>query len=209
MTARRWGALAAAAGALVLAVVLAVLAADVLRWRGHLERADLRYAAEPSAAGRWHPDTRLGGLSTRLLGVDDDVAFRRAAQRFRAVRPGVPAAVLGDVAKRARADAALARITRGDESPKRRSLAATYRGVLAFEEARGADAEAPVFLRRSATEFRHAIRLDAGNDDAKYNLELVLRLLDTLDSEAAGGDAGQRGDTPASGAGAASSGSGY
>ena len=81
-------------------------------------------------------------------------------------------------------------------------------GVLALLEARESEAQRSVFLRRSLTELREAARLDPGNEDAKYDLELVLRLTESSQDESGGGSGG-RGDTPAAGAGAASSGSGY
>jgi hypothetical protein len=51
------------------------------------------------------------------------------------------------------------------------------------------------------------MELDPENDDARFNLELALRLLSNAASSSAG--SGERAATPASGAGAASSGSGY
>lgn len=208
MTARALGAVAALV-MVALGVALGVLALDVLRWRDRLSENDLRLAATPSLRGL-EPETRLPrGLSRRLLGVEDDLEFREALQLFRLARPGQPARELRDVALKSRAETALARVGRDDASAERRSRAALLRGILAFEEARQNEGQRAVFLRRSVSEFREAIRLDPSHEDAKYDLELVLRLLQNAESDAPGGSGGQRADTPASGAGAASSGSGF
>ena len=66
----------------------------------------------------------------------------------------------------------------GGPTRTRRSLVANLQGALAFEEARDDSGQAAVLLRRSLTSFRRAIALDRRNEDAKYNLELVLRLLE-------------------------------
>jgi hypothetical protein len=200
-------ALVAVAGA----ALLAVLAIDTLRWRGHLESADLRYAARQGDATMWEPDTRLPlGVTRELLAVEDDLAFRRAVQGFRVVNLSRPPRDLADVGRRGQIELRLGRLAASDTNAQRRSLAANLRGVLAFEEARNDQGgQTAVFLRRALREFREAIRTDAGNEPAKYNLELVLRLLQTAGNEDQAGGGGSRGDPQASGAGAASGGSGY
>jgi hypothetical protein len=210
MTGRRVALLAAAVAAFAVAAFLLVLALDVLRWRGHVEAADLRFAAAAGDRAMWEPDTTLpGSLSRSLLAVEDDLAYRRAVQLFRLSRVGLPARDLGDVARRGRVDRELARLDRTDGDRSRRSRGANLQGVLAFEEARESSGQQTVLLRRSAESFRNAVLLDQGNEDAKYNLELVLRLLASVGNDASPSGSGQRGDTPASGAGAASQGSGY
>lgn len=194
---------------LALAALLGVLALDVLRWRDHLSESELRLASAPTVRAL-EPGTRLPrSASARLLGVQDDLDFREAVQLFRLARPGQPARELRDVALRSRAETALARVGRSGATGAQRSRAALLRGIVAFEEARGSEAQRAVFLRRSLAEFRAAIRLDPRNEDAKFDLELALRLLQNVESDSGGGTGGQRGDTPASGAGAASSGSGF
>jgi hypothetical protein len=210
MNGRRVALLTAAAAAFAVAAFLLVLALDVLRWREHVEAADLRFAAAAGDRAMWEPDTTLpGSLSRSLLAVEDDLAYRRAAQLFRLSRVGLPARDLGDVARRGRVDRELARLDRTDAERSRRSLGANLQGVLALEEARDSSGQQTVLLRRSAESFRKAVLLDQGNEDAKYNLELVLRLLASVGNDASPSGGGQRGDTPASGAGAASQGGGY
>ena len=211
MTRRQLIASVAALVAVAGAAFLAVLALDALSWRGQLEEADLRYAAHSGDAAMWEPDTRLPiGLSREAVGVEDDIAFRRAVQAFRLVNPSRPPRDLADVGRRGQVELQLGRLTGRSQSPERRSLAANLRGVFAFEEARNDQGgQTAVFLRRALREFRDAIRLDPANEPAKYNLELVLRLLQGTSQEQQAGGGGARADTPASGAGAATEGSGY
>ena len=192
------------------AVALLVLALDVLRWRGHLDAADLRFAAATGDAAMWEPETILPTHVTRsLLALGDDIAYRRAVQQFRVSRIGQPAREQADVARKGRLEAQLARLDRGDADPPRRSLVANLQGVLAFEEARDDEGQQAVLLRRSLDSFRRSIALNSRNEDAKYNLELVLRLLQRAESDSGPGGGGERGDVQGSGAGAATSGSGY
>jgi hypothetical protein len=205
--------LALGGGALALvaaAVALTVLAVDVLRWRGQLEEADMRYASGTGALGMWEPDnTWLPGASKRLLGIDDDVELRRALQRFRLSHIRRAPRSQQEVNLRSAVEADLARFGRGDADAAQKSLAAVLRGALSFEEARVSNEQPAVFLRRSLTAFREAIRLDPTNEDAKYNLELVLRLLQTVSGDETGGTGAQRGNVSARGAGSGSSGSGF
>ena len=200
-------------GALVLAaaaVVLAVLAVDVLRWRGQLEQADMRYAAGTGALRMWEPgETWMPGATRTLLGVEDDVELRRALQRFRLAGVRQLPRTQQEVNLRSAVEADLARLGRGDGDAAQKSLAAVLRGVLAFEEARQGGEQPTIFLRRSLTAFREAIRLDPANEDAKYDLELVLRLLETVSGDASGGTGAQRGNVSARGAGSGSSGTGF
>jgi hypothetical protein len=200
------------AAALLLAgsVFLGLVASDVLGWRGDLERSDVAFATPRGAPALEVPETRLpSGLVQGLLGVKDDVAFREAVQGFRQSNPRRPPRSLVEASLKSRAETELARVSREDSSRERRSLVATMRGGLAFEEARGGGAQAAVFLRRSLAQFRQAIALDESNENAKYNLELALALQRAARSGSGGGDSVRRGDPLASGAGAATAGSGY
>jgi hypothetical protein len=195
--------------AIAAAAVLLVLALDVLRWRGHVEAADLRFAAVAGDERMWEPETVLPvGVSRSLLALEDDLAYRRAVQRFRVSRIGQPARDLNDVARKGRVETELARLERTGGDPHRGSLVANLQGALAFEEAREDAGQSAVLLRRSLGSFRKAIRLDGGNEDAKYNLELVLRLLQRAENEGGPGAGGRRG-TVGAGAGAATGGTGY
>lgn len=211
MTVRRPSLLAAAAASLALALFLGVLGIDVLRWRGHLERADTRFAAGSGDRSMWEAsDIVPFDAARRLLGVDDDVSFRRAVQGFRLSRPTLPPRDQHDVAVQAEAAFALGRVARSDPSPERRSIAVMLEGAIAFEQARGEQTDAQVYLGRSLDAFRRAITLDFTNEEAKYNLELVLNLVREVQDESRGtGRSRQRGRQPGQGAGAGSRGGGF
>jgi hypothetical protein len=207
---RRTVALPLALVGLVAAAFLVVLGVDVLQWRGDLKQADLRFEAVAGTGDMWRSDTLLPvGLSRGLLDVDDDIEFREVLQQFALARVREQPRDQRDLAKRGAVETELARAGELPLGGDRRSRLANLSGALSFEEARFDEAQRATFLRRSLAEFREAIQLDPGNEDAKYNLELVLRLIQSAANESSAGGGGARGDTQASGAGAASSGSGY
>jgi hypothetical protein len=208
MSWKRAAVLAGAVAAFAAAALVLAIAVDVLRWRGHLQAADLRFAAADGTARMWEPDTTMPkAVSRTLVGVEDDLDYRRTVQLFRLSRLGLPARDLNDVARRGRVDRELARLERTDDEQKRRSLVVNLQGVLALEEARENLGQVSL-LRRSVESFRKAIVLDQANEHAKYNLELVLRLLEPA-AEASSPSGGRGRDTTGSSAGAASQGSGY
>ncbi len=165
--------------ALLLGVglLLAVGAFDALRWRGLVERQDVTFTRAPGRTGLWRADTLLPGDPVeRMIGVRDDVAYRRALQRWVLARPAEEPRNQHDLALRADADARLAFAADAGASADTRSRAATLRGVLALEEARSSGPRGAAAIERSLDQFRTAIRLDGTNSQAKYDLELVLRL---------------------------------
>lgn len=207
---RRALALPLAAVALAAAAFLVVLGVDVLIWRGDIDQADLRFEAVAGERDMWRADTILPAqLSRDLLDVDEDVQFREVLQQFGLARVRQPPRDQRDLAKRGAVETELARLGELSLGPERLSRIANLSGTLSFEEARFDEGQRATFLRRSLAEFREAIKLDPANEDAKYNLELVLRLIQNAQNESSAGGGGARGDTQASGAGAATSGSGY
>jgi hypothetical protein len=195
-----------------LAVVLALGAVDALRWRGAVERDDVTFIASRGRPGLWRVDTLLPRDPVRrALGVRDDLAYRRAVQRFLLGRPNQQARDQHDLAVRAQADFELARVGPAGGSAEARSRAATLRGALAFEEARSSGPRSAAAIQRSLEQFREAIGLDASNEQAKYDLELVLRLIRSSDE--GGSRQGRRGPrpngSPGSGAGQSSNQSGF
>ena len=208
MTARRLAGPAAIVAAFVVAAMLALLAADVVRSQQALERGDARFGAVAGTEGMWSAETLLPRRASRaLLGIDDDLDFRLAVQRFRLARPRSPVTQFSQLTARSGAERALARAARGGQDPRRRAVLANLRGALALEEARLSQGQGGPPLRRAIGHFRDAAMLDPGNQDAKFNLELALRLLSSSGGGSGGG--GERAATPASGAGSATAGSGY
>src|SRR6202035_3529645 len=66
-----------------LAVVAALLAADVNAWRSTIARDDLRFRALPAHRHLWRPTTTLpGDPASLLLGTGSTLAYRNALQYF-------------------------------------------------------------------------------------------------------------------------------
>jgi len=207
VTGRRVAGIVAAVGLFAASLLLALLAADVLRVDRALAQGDARFGPVAGRSGMWEADTLLpAGLTQRVVGVDDDVAYRTAVQRFRLARPREPVQQFSQLTVRAGADRRLARAARDESDPGRRAVLHNLRGALALEESRlGTDSAPPT--RRAVTQFRLAVELDPTYVDAQYNLELALRLL-ARSADTSGGS-GERASTPASGAGAGTAGRGY
>ena len=163
-----------AALALVLAAVFALLAADVRAWRDTMRADDVRFRLTGSPETDWGTSTLLpAGVSRGVLDVDDDRALRRGVAAFRAAdqargfaRPRV----------RGAAEAALADVAAGRGEPAQASQAFDLLGILAFSDSTSGRRATPV--ERSLAAFENAVRRDPGNTAAKFNLELLLRLLE-------------------------------
>ena len=170
------GGVVAVAALVVAAAVLVALAADVLRWDRQVRDGDAAYTAR--AAASWEPDTLLPrGVSASLLGVEDDVAFRRAVDQFWRSEPREPhPRVRGrDPPERGRAQ------PRADGRPRPEPRAparlTTLRAALLFEEARNSPTQRQVFVRRAIEQLQRAVTLDPTDETAIYDLELALKLL--------------------------------
>jgi hypothetical protein len=158
---------------IAIAALLALLAADVRAWPSSIAAGDAVYQVAPLEA-RWAPSTRLReSISRRLLGVQDDLDARKALQEFRAnvdvkARPDNAVQVAG---ARASAEGALARVARLPGAA-RASQAETLLGVLSFGDfSQGGQITQ---AQQAVAAFQSAVKLDPTNDDAKYDLELLL-----------------------------------
>ena len=173
------------AALLVLAAALALLANGV-------------FAAEDGGGGALHVRA-----AESLLGSGDDRTLREAMALVAASRAQgtAPTRVLE---LHAEAEAELVRLVHEGGGTGLRSAAASLAGLLYLEDA-GLDAKSAQRLRQLALEsFRDAVRLDLGNDAAKFDLELLLNELGRQSGQKASG--GLQGEV---GAGAAPEGSGY
>jgi len=199
-----------AAALLGVGLLLAVGALDALRWSGLVEHDDVAFARAHGQTGLWRPDTLLPGDPVeRLIGVRDDLGYRRALQRWVLARPGQQAQNQHDLSLRAEADAQLALLSGAGASAETRSRAATLRGVLALEEARSSGPRGAAAIGRSLDQFRAAIRLDPTNSQAKYDLELVLRLAQSSAQQQSRRTGGRPNSRTGTGAGASSNQSGF
>lgn len=209
---RQHGPTFAAVGACLVGAVFAfLLALDVATTSAALRDDDVRYQVVPEAR-LWSPEERVpGGLAKALLGVEDDVLYRRALRATRLSHPESPG--FSDpsyVVNRNDASAWLTDIVQHDSSDERRSSAANLLGVLSFSDAIADYSNRGRLLASAAGRFRQAIALDPGNEEAKHNLELALSRSKGLElSESGGGTNPSPGGKGARGAGAGEGGSGY
>jgi hypothetical protein len=182
--------LVAAGAMLALAASLVLLARDVWHWQRALADADARATLQPIGANAWAADTALpGGFVRRLLGIDDDLTFRRAAMQALALSRSSPSALSGN--ERILVEAALARIVLTDGNRARASRAADYLGVLLYEDKSTPQQAISPYVNpnaqpaqtgseqtpeeKAASEFATAVRLDPSNANAKHNLEVMLQ----------------------------------
>jgi hypothetical protein len=177
----RWRRASAVLGALValmLAAGLVLLAADVRAWRDAVRDDDVLFQMAPARAD-WSARERAPfGLARGALGVDDDIELRRAVRLFQLARLR-PITFEGgqnlEVVK-VRAQIALTQLERNGRSGRDRAVAANLLGLLDFEQARNDPLNVARLLKRSADAFRRAVALDPAGEDAKVNLEILLRL---------------------------------
>jgi hypothetical protein len=196
--------IACAAVLAAVAVLAALLAGDVRSVPTAVTQGDATYGVTPHRA-TWTPSTRLGGTATSLLGVGDDLAFRRALRLYRIVQstPNRLDTAVELQTLRSQAETALAASARGPHA----SQAETLLGALAFgESAGGAGSNA---ADAAIADFSNAVRADPTNTAAKFDLELMLRLTVAQGSRSGSGPGGSFGRGGRRGAGGGVPGTGY
>ena len=161
-------------------LTLFVLAWQAHSWHARMAADDLRFSVAPGAKGLWGPPRGPGsGLAKDVLALDDDIRYLNVEQQF--VRVHVGARTYAEEAQRlaafGEAQSALEQLARTDPSPARRSRAANLLGILLWENGQTAQENAPLLLRQSVAAFRRSIRAAPRAADAKYNLELLLTVL--------------------------------
>jgi hypothetical protein len=192
---------------LALAVVAALLAADVRAWPAALERGDATYSVAPGQA-RWTPTTHLGSFAATLLGVSDDVAARVALRRFSQVA-GLHQH-LNDALDVQTERAGAINALDGPASSADPTLAAQARtllGILTFSEA--AQGGGISQTNAAIADFTDAVRVDPGNSAAKFDLELLLRLSAASGHRRGTGPVNAFGNTGHAGTSGGAPGSGY
>jgi hypothetical protein len=189
---------------LVAAVFAALLASDVRAWQRTLASDDALSAVST-------PSTHLSAsFSERLLGVRDDRDLRRALTLFRrnAFQPQNLAYAVGQAVARSRTEGALAAVLRSSGTAKRRSQVATLLGILAYGDFAQGNRD-PSQTAMATSTFQDAVQLDPANEDAKYDLELLLRIFSRRGVGSALSNQGTPGSQGHRGAGAGAPGSGY
>jgi hypothetical protein len=163
---------------LVLALVAALVARDAAAIRRGIEGSDLAFKAQPAAEGLWKIDTRVP-YSKRAFDVEDDLLYRRALRAYAVdARRGENPYDFDRPAFRAEAQATLGSAEQSELEASLRSKAASLQGVLTFAEAIQDPINGPALMRSVVGDFERAVRVDPTNEEAKYNLEYLLRLMD-------------------------------
>jgi hypothetical protein len=163
---------------IALAVFAALVARDAAAIRSGFEGGDLAFKAQPAAERLWKIDTRVP-YAKRAFGVEDDLLYRRALRAFAVdARRGENPYDFDRPAFRAEAQATLGAAEESSIAAPLRSKAASLQGVLTFEEAIQDPINGPNLMRRVVGDFERAVRIDPANEEAKYNLEYLLRLMD-------------------------------
>jgi hypothetical protein len=205
-----WRWLAATVVAVAAAVVALLLALDVGRWQTTMKRDDARFPAAPTRSDLWKADELVPlHAGRKLLGIDDDLAYRDTLRSFWAADPEAnPFMKKNSDLIRSTALVSLANFIRTSREGVRRGQAANLLGImglgLATTDNQGQRLR---FLLYAARAFRGALTADPENEDAKFNLELTLRLLQRLPTGTGGGQA--EGFGRSGGAALAKPGSGY
>ncbi|OLE01454.1 MAG: hypothetical protein AUG91_01280 [Actinobacteria bacterium 13_1_20CM_4_69_9] len=144
-----------------------------------------------------------------MLAVDDDLFYRDTLRHFYLAQPRANKWEHTNIdAIRSEATVALAAYIREGKSQARRSQAANLLGIIGLALAATDDPGQRLrFLLFASREFRGALTFDQANEDAKFNLELALRLLKQQPTSTGGGAA--HGPGRGGGAALAKPGSGY
>jgi hypothetical protein len=164
-----------AVACLAAAALLLLFAVDARDWGKRIATDDLRFDANPSPTNLWRPvEVAPFGLARGVLGIDDDVQYRRAVRLFRLGRPLENLTARSFESLRAQAQVALADVEQGGNDRARRSQAANLLGVLDLSLAVRDSTLATTFLADAIGSFRDAMALDDSNADARFNLEYAL-----------------------------------
>ncbi|HUH14463.1 MAG TPA: hypothetical protein VML35_01100 [Gaiellaceae bacterium] len=175
---RAWAIRAAAALAVPAALVLVLLAVDVLRVSHEVAADDVRFQAALRLPRPLWSDLGFlpGSPGVELLGAGDDAAYRRTVALFARVQPGKVAITTPErEALRGRAQIEVTLRSRADDHPRRRAELLNLHGILSLDRFSTDAAEAQQILSRGIGAFQNATEVDPENIDAKRNLELVLR----------------------------------
>ncbi len=115
-------------------------------------------------------------VTQKLLGVDDDLAFRRAVRAVRLSQLDDPTDSDPHVVlRRAKAQALLQDVISQDTNPARRSRAMSLLSVSLLSTPSADQDERATIQRVALANLQKAIEIDPSNDEAKFNLEVVLR----------------------------------
>jgi hypothetical protein len=188
---RRVARAVAAVACVVAAAFLVLVAVDAHAWGTRIPADDVRFRRDVIDPRLWsRGDVAPFGVSRKLLGIDDDLLYRRALRAFRVGRPREPLFKQGVTTQRIRAQIALQKYFAASDDDRRKAQAANLVGVLGFAAATQDAGQRTTFLNDAVASFKQATLLDPSNDDAFYNLEFALDQLKEAAEQTAG--AGKR-----------------
>jgi hypothetical protein len=175
--ARRAIVLGVAVVLLALAGAAAYFGREAREVESSIHRGDAAFRVEPVREGLWRTGGTAPGLKD-VLAVDDELAYRRAARLYEVLRRrGRDPFDATARALRADAQFALARAEQTGLTREARSKTLNLNAILVLEEALGDFRNSGALVQRSLAGFRRAIRTDPANEEAMFNVELILRLL--------------------------------
>ena len=182
---KRLLALVAAVVAVAAAAVLLLLAVDVRRYDRAFADDDAAFTIDPTPKDLWQPAQLVpGSAARRMLGVDDELAYRRAVRLFALGRPRVNSLLATPPMQAYRSEAAITlwRLSQHDHDLARRSRELNLVGVLDLVSGGPNDPTKWIAsLVRAGASFRRSITADDTRaEDAKFNLEVALRLKATI-----------------------------
>ncbi len=172
----RLGRVALALCLLAVGVVSILLASDLRNWQSAITSGDTRFVQKPGSA-TWSASTTVPFRpGERILGLQGQLAFRNAAQSFVAVHAAGNGVDNGYSESRARGEleATLTLLAQG-RNQSLDSQSENMDGVLAFSDSQQNGPSGPAPVDRSVAAFQAAVQLDPSNEDAKFNLEWLLR----------------------------------
>jgi tetratricopeptide (TPR) repeat protein len=174
---QRFVTLAAGVTLLALGAAAAWAGHDAQRLDAEMRESDAAFRLDPTREGLWAAEPDAPGVA-KLLAVRDDLMFRRASRLFELLRRrGRNPFDSAGRAFRADTQLSLARAEQAGMSKEAHSKAVNLDAMLVLEEALGDPQNGGALAERSLADFRRAIRLDPENEEAMFNLELVMRLL--------------------------------
>jgi hypothetical protein len=170
---------ALAVAAVPVAIVLTVLAIDVLRTPGQVTDDDHRFETAPMrVGGLWNVGYLPREGTERLLGLEDDFLFRDLSGMYLKIEPGKIdyQGFPERESLRAKVQFELTRLSREPGDPEWQSRLLTLYGVMNLDSRPLDDREREAMIQKSVSAFRNAIELDPSNVDAKTNLEAALSI---------------------------------
>jgi hypothetical protein len=167
--------------AAVASVLLLLAAFDVQRWQERIAEDDARFGTAPAASSLWKADALVpGDPAGRLLSLSDDLRYRRALQAYLLSHAREPAFLRPELgAARVEAQVLLRDGVQRETDEQRRSELLNLLAALSTAGARWQQQtqQRVASLEASVTYLTEAVRLNRTNENAMFNLEVLLRRL--------------------------------